>query len=262
MKKNYYHINFKIQCCRFEFRINDIPIFIEHEGRSLFAEIPINQLLREGKNNFTAMIRPEQNKIELTDELLFEFGVTVGKISPEGVDVLELFNINVRELYALDDITKYGIIHTIEFELSHNNYIPNWNNNSSIHVNEIEIKKIFKFYNDFYNIILDKNINAIRNILSDSARHISMAFYLNPEEKLESMVEAYKEILNDSDFKLQPLQVKRQFIQLYSYGKLIELLNDKNHSVIYFLNKEQTFIKNIPLKISRNEKNEYYICLT
>lgn len=268
-KEKDYNIYLRSANCQFEILVDDVPPFrgflgeITKKGTGFNGAIPINScLLKSGKHIITTKIYPRYGQAKLEYMSGFEMEVYYRKAATIDEEFeMKLFNQETPSKSSnstgLKDLPyfemKAEFVADLPFE------IEGWQNSINLkeeQENGHDLKKeLQKKYQILWDIINKKDVNALRQIITERENLLAKAFYLTAEEN-ENEIKDLLDIIENSNYKLLPFPKKAK-IYFYGYDKITTLLTLEREGIIKFASiQDPKEIISLEFRFHRKKKGE------
>lgn len=236
--------------------VNDVPVF-EYLGDKTVdgiydGSVPINHILLEsGKYEVMGVMYPrhKQNSLTENDGMSIEFNLydidnwkeTKHSFHPELNTPDAFFDKNGAITNVYKGLDSYIIKTTIDITLPFK--LKGWQN--SINLKELDQKRlqseIFETYTKIHSLLKTYNASEFIEISKDKEKLQSEGFYFNKEKENE-IRSKINQVFNKK-LEVKPLDFSKLKLNIFGYGKLVNLLNPDGSSPIVFFDPIEPEIK-------------------
>lgn len=236
-----YLLNIRTYVCNFELYINDVLVQHEYNDNYLTFETKINQWLKGRENILKVKVLPLKNSTVLQPRARVEAQIINLIIDPkdnskiERVKVLELNTFDIQ----FEGLEKLPSVECFKPFVLEDKFVLPWLDAPAFQLSKQNQMQILDLYKQIHRFFLEKNISGIMNLLKQ--KNISCAKALNtPEIEFLSYVEqGFKEIWNDPNNELWPLEKQELIPHYYAAGKLVSVYNELLQPIILYYNQHE-----------------------
>lgn len=250
MIESLYFLKITSRYCKHDIRINDLYCTNNYKGNQSGSEIPINDLLRKGKNSIKIKIEPVLVEAADRDVIFMINAVIEERNSYDNSIKREL--INLKSEVPLNEIPK-EIEDSYLIEEPFIN--PDYTKSPIIVKNKEILGKVYGFYEHVYKLMYGKDITSLIELFADKEKNFAYSYNLNPQERIEYIKSSLTDYLTEPNSELLTLDLNFLNYETYAYEKLIcleEKVNKRPALGIYSeLFKSTTYF---PIYLSINEK--------
>ncbi|GAA4758388.1 MULTISPECIES: hypothetical protein [Flavobacterium] len=236
--------------------VNDVPVF-EYLGDKTIdgiydGSVPINHILLEsGKYEVKGVMYPrhKQNSLTENDGMSIEFNLsdidnwkeTKHSFHPELSTPDAFFDKNGAITNVYKGLDSYIIKTTIDVTLPFK--LKGWQN--SINLKELDQKRlqseVFEAYTKIHSLLKTYNASEFIEVSKDKEKLQSEGFYFNKEKENE-IRSKINQVFNKK-LEVKPLDFSKLKLNIFGYGKLVNLLNPDGSSPIVFFDPIEPEIK-------------------
>lgn len=256
MTQIYYELDCSALMCFVQIRINDVEVFSLNVDGQATMDIPINQgILQSGLHEIEVRVLPLSRTKELHKEASVRYRVNEFDVSSGDFKFIKQFE-NHQTVPVKEGIPV--ITHTSRFEANVPYKINAWQNSVNLKEVNYDLKpRLINEYNKIITIINNGNYELLNKVFAQKEENISIAMYLNDEEKKSRM----KKLINDfsSGFKARSIS-DNVIVDYMAYGKLASLKTSTGISGLSLENSKTDEELIIPLSFYiPNGKKEFEV---
>lgn len=256
MSQIYYELDCSALMCFVQIRINDVEVFALNVDGQASMDIPINQgILQSGLHEIEVRVLPLTGTKELHKEASVRYRVNEFDVSSGDFKFIKQFENHQTQP------SKEGtplLVHRSKFEANVSYKIEAWQNAVNLKEVNYDLKpKLINEYNKIIALINNGSYDLLNKAFAKKEENISVAMYLNPEEKATRM----KKLINDfsSGFKARPIS-NNVLVDYMGYGKLASLKTSTGLSGLSLENSKTDEELIIPLSFYiPNGKTEFEV---
>jgi hypothetical protein len=258
-----YSLAINNEYCSFMAYINDVPALYNPDGYAFNMNVPINHIIKSGKNSFRIEVSQLEKSVEA--ELYMDCKVEIlVKGNKEPMSKLKsLSSVSLRQLFGdsvskLPDHTPLTGVFEVEESFSD---LP-WNHSSDMSERKSHfIKLAMEKIQEFHNALMSRNLDFVFNSIESRENHYTTSFYESFREGFEKTKNDFNETIEDVEYILQPLDFSNYTPVFHAKGKLITFENSYGEQIVHFLNNTKFTRRQYPLYFSCTENGQLQIAL-
>ena len=258
-----------------EVRVNDIPIYDDKKSGQLTVELPSPDSIVNGVNSLTILARlpkigkkyaenyepgayvsaklfrqeNEGNKEYLAKILL--------KLNSDGLLLpvkTELESVAEEKFEQLEnkfaELTVYASIDSPFPEWV-------WQSGQNIEASSENFDELYQAYEDIHRALSSDDQSLLRELYSQRAKEIAIAYYLSDESAGHEKISTGKDVRNDDLDLLNLVSQNKLELQVFASGKLARIASPANVQPIAFIQKGTRIFHLHKFLFYKNEKNQW-----
>lgn len=259
-EKPQYALDIKNNLCSFIAFINDIPAFNNMQGAAFNMCVPVNHLIRNGKNTFKVLITPLKTSGHLQE--LSDCFVTI--IVKDYWDNANTFIDVAAAAFPAgssnDTIKLPGFELAGEFEakLPFADYFwvdaPKLDENKSVNT-----QRAAEYFHTLHAAMKRKDTSFLFNEITRREKEFSAAFYEDFSEGFDKTKEDFNGTFADANYVLQDLNLSGFIPRFYADGRIITFENEHFEQPIYYLNNVEFTRRQYPFYLCMNEARQFVV---
>ncbi len=243
IERPYYVIDYSAAACKFEIRINDIPVFSYEVRGQTGTELPINNLIPEsGLQTVNIRILPLEDGDFLDKNADFSFSILLYDVS-DGFIFKKKFE-KYKSAPVTSDIPSIVMEETFEAEVPYK--LDAWQHSKDLRKVENLKEKVLKVYNHLYELLKNKNYEAFRKIIYQREYNAAISMHLSKEASADRVEGLIKDCENGYEIDTIPEDV---FLIFEANGKMVKLVDIDGDPAIFFFNEEEEMMMGLEIHL-------------
>lgn len=238
MTQHYYTLQINAISASFDIKINDIPLYIDSDGKPTAVELPINHLLISGKNVLQVVISHATHETEFVDHTRTDFEIYSRDVNNFSEQRTFVESAEFPDFHNDESLKTSVLSSTKYFQASLMFEEPVWSTSPALKLNEQTISEALEVYRVYFNALKSQNIDTINKLTSIKNKRYANALYQNLSSHITEMQESHIEEFTDSSNVLIDFDVQVKKPELHAFGKLLRIINDDNRSPLEYFNTE------------------------
>ncbi|QYS86901.1 hypothetical protein JJC03_02530 [Flavobacterium oreochromis] len=243
-KHPFYLAEIQIRNCQVQLLINDVPCFDSYKEGGTAVDWPINEyILSSGKQFYTIHANCFENESAISKYASIDFKITVRDAFDFSIPkqtIKQHFKISFEEketqMYSTGSFFEVEIPYTLEGWSNSFSFSDYVNGNNAI--KQRLFKELKEYYELFYQIIKERDIDKYNLLNAERFEEITTAFYLTKEEK-ESRK---KTILNSSRQDVHKIDFSNYLLKFYGNKEQIVGIKIKDQPCGFVFENEEGMI--------------------
>ncbi|MBK8520983.1 MAG: hypothetical protein IPL54_08905 [Chitinophagaceae bacterium] len=235
----FYRIEISTANCIYQISINGLPVLFDKKGYRTDTHLNVNHLIKDKSLGIEYEIMPISGETILGKNVLFELKIIVNEKDQE--QQTEVFSYTYDNQLAASNVSQIKIIKIPQVEFS-----PYWLNTKKIDL-VAESENLIKQYRLIWNAFNEKNIDAIISLFQIRENTYADSYGEVLSSRIKDTSAIYQSYFVDSEYYLYPFSPQFFMLKQFGYGKLICLEEENGFPPIFYLNKEGTKGRYIPI---------------
>lgn len=236
MKQPFYVIDFSSASCRFEIRVNDIPVIDMNMDGQVASQTPINYaILESGIQKVSAYIFPLQDQYELLEGASLSFKINLFDVE-NGFDFQkEIIDVGEIALHKKAVKTPVSVAVTDSFQATVPYKLDGWKNGRDLTKIKYTNEKLREAYTRIAYMIKNKDYQALENSMMIREQRMATSLYLSENEssaRLKSLIDDF-----ESGFIVKPIP-SDAIVHLYGNSRIGVLKKLNGESALFLENPE------------------------
>jgi len=227
-------IDLSTSSCRFEIRVNDVPVINLNLKNQTSTMFPINYaILQNGRQEISIKVLPILGQANLNKDAALKYDI---KLFDTGNDFKFQKQFGNYKTPAVDQNPKLpSIVHNDFFTAEVPYKITAWQSSKKLENNDTTKSALIKAYEEVIKMLIDKRYNDFKEKISKREYIIATTMYLSKTESEARINNIIRDL--QKGFQIQPLP-KESIMLLYAYGKTAALKKFNGESALYAYNKQ------------------------
>lgn len=236
MKQPFYMVDFSAASCRFEIRINDIPVIDMNIDGQVGSNVPINYaILESGIQEVSAYIFPLQDQYELIEGASLNFKINLFDVENGFNFQKEIIDVGEIALHKKAVKTPISVAITDSFQATVPYKLESWKNGRDLTKVKYANEKLREAYTRIAYMIKNKDYQALENSMMIREQRMATSLYLSKNEssaRLKSLIDDF-----ESGFIVKPIP-SDAIVHLYGNNRIGVLKKNNGESALCLENEE------------------------
>jgi hypothetical protein len=269
-----YFLQLRISHCAYDVRVNDCPVTRNLKGLPVTATYPLNLWLVRGENELTIELLPLKGQRIVDTSATFQAFLELGdKQKPDSeppvvgefvakeakgsaTSLPENSNNSASRVYAQYLARETRSDGRVTYSFKFNAAVPTerwvWSNGKVMFATESVKSELLGVLSSAWQLLDKKNIDALADWFAVRNRELAAAKYKSYDEERRATIDRYRDYLNDTSLRLDPLWTKDLTVSVFGHGKLARLDDKYGESPLYFANKDYSVLANVVIIFYRD----------